>query len=69
MGPNQTVTPEPAPVDRLTLLAAFDDGSDTITVKHLDDVALSARAHAGEADLKTATPQTSRRRHVKVPVS
>ena len=51
------------------LLDAFDDGSDTITVRHLDDVELSARAAAGEAELIMTAPQTSRRRHVKVAVS
>lgn len=52
------------------LLAAFDDGSDTITTAHLDAVTLSARAQAGEADLRTvARPSSGRRSRVKVPVS
>ena len=51
------------------LLAAFDDGSETITTAHLDAVPLSARAMAGEAELRTVAPQPSRRRRVKVPVS
>lgn len=51
------------------LLDAFDDGSDTITTDHLDDVILSARAAAGEADLRTTAPQFSRRRQSKVSVS
>jgi hypothetical protein len=44
------------------LLAAFDDGSETITTDHLDAVPLSARATAGEVDLRTATPKASKRR-------
>ena len=51
------------------LLAAFDDGSDTITTAHLDDVALSARAAAGEADLRKAPAAPSRRRSLKVTVT
>lgn len=51
------------------LLAAFDDGSDTITTAHLDAVPLSARAMAGEAELRAVAPQPSRRRRVKVAVS
>ena len=51
------------------LLAAFDDGSDTITNAHLDSVSLSARAIAGEAELRAVVPQQSRRRRVKVVVS
>lgn len=44
------------------LLAAFDDGSETITTGHLDAVPLSARATAGEVDLRTAAPKASKRR-------
>jgi len=51
------------------LLAAFDDGSDTITTAHLDDVALSARAAAGEAELRKAPIAPSRRRSLKVTVT
>ena len=51
------------------LLAAFDDGSDTITTAHLDDVALSARAAAGEAELRKAPAAPSRRRSLKVTVT
>ena len=51
------------------LLAAFDDGSDTITTAHLDDVALSARAAAGEAELRNAPIAPSRRRSLKVTVT
>jgi hypothetical protein len=58
------------PAAHQALLAAFDDGSDTITTAHLDDVALSARAAAGEAELRSRPPRKpSRRRHVKVAVS
>jgi hypothetical protein len=51
------------------LLAAFDDGSDTITTAHLDDVALSARAAAGEAELRKEPVAPSRRRSLKVTVT
>ena len=51
------------------VVAAFDDGSGTITTDHLDAVPLSARAMAGEAELRAVAPQPSRRRRVKVPVS
>lgn len=44
------------------LLAAFDDGSETITTDHLDAVPLSARATAGEVDLRTTAPKASKRR-------
>ena len=44
------------------LLAAFDDGSETITTHCLDAVPLSARATAGEVDLRTATARPSKRR-------
>ena len=47
------------------LLDAFDDGSDTITTAHLDGVALSARAEAGEAELRKISQPVSRRRRVK----
>jgi len=52
-----------------SLLAAFDDGSDTITTAHLDDIALSARAAAGEAELRKAPAAPSRRRSLKVTVT
>ena len=51
------------------LLAAFDDGSDTITAAHLDAVPLSARAMAGEAELRQPPTPPSRRRRVKATVS
>jgi hypothetical protein len=53
------------------LLAAFDDGSDTITTAHLDDVPLSARAAAGEVRTPHRCPQVapSRRRSLKVTVT
>ena len=51
------------------LLAAFDDGSDTITTAHLDAVTLSARAAAAEIKLRTPNALPSKRRKVKVTVS
>ena len=41
----------------------------TITTAPLDAVPLSARAMAGEAELRAVAPQPSRRRRVMVPVS
>ena len=51
------------------LLAAFDDGSDTITTAHLDAVTLSARAAATEIKLRAPTAPPSKRRKLKVAVS
>ena len=51
------------------LLAAFDDGSETITTGHLDSIPLSARAMAGEAELRVPPAPPSRRRRVKTTVS
>ena len=47
------------------LLAAFDDGSDTITTAHLDAVTLSARAAAAEIKLRAPTAPPSKRRKLK----
>jgi nitroreductase len=44
------------------LLAAFDDGSDTITTAHLDAVPLSARADGRRSRAPHGRPQPSRRR-------
>ena len=51
------------------LLAAFDDGSDTITTAHLDAVGLSARAAAAEIKLRAPAAPPSKRRKVKATVS
>ncbi len=51
------------------VLHAFESGDDTITTDHLDAVPLSARAIAGEVDLRTPPLPSSGRRAARVPVS